>query len=148
MTPERDLMAMRFGLVPSWSTDNKFAAKLINARAETLHEKPSFRPLIQHRRCLIPADGFFEWRREGSKKVPVRILHKDSRPWVFAGLYDIWQNSYSFTIITCEPNSCMREIHDRMPVILGSREETPWLRGKLPEALELLVPCPSEKMTS
>ena len=97
---------------------------MITARAETLLEKPSFRQLVSQRRCLIPADGFYEWRQEGKQKVPVWIHLKNKEPFAFAGLWDFWRNVelrtvlLTFTIITTEPNTLLRPIHNRMPVIL------------------------------
>jgi SOS response associated peptidase (SRAP) len=107
---------MRWGLVPSWSQDPSIGNRMINARAETLLEKPSFKKLVGTKRCVIPADGFYEWRREGNCKVPVWIHLKKREPFVFAGLWDYWRDQdrgkdlYSFTIITCEPNALLRPI--------------------------------------
>ena len=112
---------MRWGLVPSWSQDSAIGNRLINARCETLTEKPSFKQLLGTRRCLIPAYGFYEWRREGKSKVPLRIVMKDRQLFTFAGLWDVWRGDpeagelYTFTIITTDANALLRPIHNRMP---------------------------------
>lgn len=123
---------LRWGLVPAWSRDEKIGNKMINARSETLHEKPSFKSLLSRKRCLIPADGFFEWKVTGQGKQPVRILFQDERVFSMAGLYDTWLNSegkkiHSCTIITTEANDLIRPVHHRMPVILKPEEEEKWL---------------------
>ena len=126
------LKVMRWGLVPSWAKDPSMGQRMINARAETLSEKPSFKRLLGKRRCLVPADGFYEWRKEGKRKVPVWVYLENKDPFAFAGLWDLWkppegEELYSFTIITTAANERLRPIHDRMPVILewGSGEK--WL---------------------
>jgi len=123
---------MRWGLVPSWAKDPAIGNKMINARAETITEKPSFKRLIERRRCLVLADGFYEWRKEERRKVPVRFVLKDREPFAFAGLWDRWRNPdgaemRTFTIITTAANELMRPVHDRMPVILAREAEEPWL---------------------
>jgi len=106
---------------------------MINARAETLLEKPSFKQLVSRRRCLVPADGFYEWRRDGKRKVPMWIHLKNREPFAFAGLWDCWIDRdtggqfYSFTIITTRPNALLRPIHDRMPVIHDTEMGRQWL---------------------
>jgi putative SOS response-associated peptidase YedK len=106
---------------------------MINARCETLAEKPSFKQLLGTRRCLIPAYGFYEWRREGKSKVPLRIVMKDRQLFTFAGLWDVWRGDpefgelYTFTIITTDANTLLRPIHHRMPVIIDSLGPTTWL---------------------
>jgi putative SOS response-associated peptidase YedK len=127
-----ELKPMKWGLVPSWAPDPEIGNRLINARAETLTEKPSFRRLVQQRRCLIPADGFYEWRREGNHKVPVWIHLKDKKPFAFAGLWDMWRDAegetiYTFTIITTVPNALLRPLHNRMPVIFDKLLAKQWL---------------------
>ncbi len=128
---------------------------MINARAETLTEKPSFKRLIGSRRCLVPADGFYEWRREGKRKIPVWIHAKDRQPFAFAGLWDSWRNValgdvlHTFTIITTEPNALLRPIHNRMPVIYDADMARHWLDPRCPtnsaKALAaILQPFPSE----
>nr|WP_154957414.1 SOS response-associated peptidase [Paenibacillus xylanexedens] len=126
------LGALRWGLVPSWAKDDKIGNKMINARAETLTEKTSFKRLISSKRCIIPTNGFYEWRKEGTEKQPMRILMKDDRLFSLAGLYDTWTDPdgnklSTCTIITTEPNSLMEDIHNRMPVILRSEDEAEWL---------------------
>jgi putative SOS response-associated peptidase YedK len=144
----------RWGLVPSWAKDISIGNKLFNARAETLHEKPSFKIPLQRRRCLVPADGFYEWeKRLGGKKQPYVISLKNQEIFSFAGLWDVWKNPegkviHSFTIITTEPNSLMKNIHERMPVILKKEEETLWLDKNLSaeKALQMLKPYDPELM--
>ncbi|GIP61114.1 SOS response-associated peptidase [Paenibacillus woosongensis] len=123
---------LRWGLVPSWAKDDKIGSKMINARAETITEKPSFNRLLSSRRCIIPADGFYEWQQRAGGKQPFRITLKDESIFSFAGLYDIWTNKdgnklATCTIITTEPNSLMADIHNRMPVILRKEEENEWI---------------------
>ena len=117
------LAALRWGLIPSWSKDEKIGSKMINARAESLIEKPSFNSLIEARRCLILSNGFYEWRKAGARKVPVYIYLKSQEPFAFAGLWEIWRKPdgnrlASCTIITCGANELIAPIHNRMPVIL------------------------------
>lgn len=148
------LDSMRWGLVPHWSKEVVSGRPLINARGETVAEKPSFRTPFRRHRCIVPATGFYEWKREGSAKVPYFIRLKDDRPMCFAGLYDRWDAGdgsllHSFVIITTFPNQLMGTIHDRMPVILSEEDESLWLDPDLhePKRLKpLLVPCAEEKM--
>ncbi|WP_336764499.1 SOS response-associated peptidase [Paenibacillus sp. USHLN196] len=126
------LGALRWGLVPTWAKDDKIGNKMINARAETLAEKPSFKRLISSKRCIIPTNGFYEWKKEESTKRPMRILMKDDSIFSLAGLYDTWTDPdgnrlSTCTIITTEPNSLMEVIHNRMPVILRPEDEAEWL---------------------
>ena len=146
---------MRWGLVPSWTTDSSMGHRVINARAETLLQKPSFRDLVSHHRCLIPADGFYEWRRDGKQKVPIWIHLKNKEPFVFAGLWDSWRSAQSgdvlktFTIITTEANALLRPIHDRMPVIYNTEMGQQWLDLSLDFSRSLvagLQPCAAEAM--
>ena len=147
---------MRWGLVPSWAQDPSIGQRMINARAETLLEKPSFKQLVARRRCLVPADGFYEWRREGNRKVPMWIYLKNRVPFAFAGLWDYWRDPagdkelYSFTIITTEANALLRPIHNRMPVIYDKEMGRQWLEesfGDQPMILAaVLRPWPSELM--
>jgi putative SOS response-associated peptidase YedK len=123
---------MKWGLVPSWAPDRAIGDRMINARAETITEKPSFKRSVQQQRCLIPADGFYEWRREGNNKVPVWIHLKKKEPFAFAGLWDLWRDPegqmlYTFTIITTMPNALVRPIHNRMPVIFDRLSAKQWL---------------------
>jgi putative SOS response-associated peptidase YedK len=145
---------LRWGLVPSWAKDQNLGSKMINARAETLLEKVSFKRLISNRRCIIPADGFYEWKKQGSSKQPMRIIMRDGGIFSMAGLYDIWMDPEgnklsTCTIITTTPNSLMADIHDRMPVILHRDDEVEWLNrdNKDDSALiPLLTPYESDKM--
>ncbi len=147
-----------WGLIPSWAKDPSIGNRMINARAETLGEKPSFRIAFRRRRCLIPADGFYEWKAEPGKKAktPLYIHMKSDKPFAFAGLWESWNppdgsNILSCTIITTEPNSLMQKIHNRMPVILPPSDYDLWLTaGEVdPSRLAaLLRPYPAEEMTA
>ncbi len=139
---------LSWGLVPYWSKDAKDAAKRINARSEGIAEKPSFRLPIRKRRCIVLADGFYEWRREGRQKLPFRILAADGRLLALAGIWDTWQKPdggilRSFAVITTTPNLEMARVHDRMPVILDSPQKIrQWLEDRpLEEVLDLLQPA-------
>jgi putative SOS response-associated peptidase YedK len=151
----RELAFLKWGLVPSFSKDTKEAAKLINARAETVSDKPTFRSAFRHRRCLVVADGFYEWKKLGPKeKQPYFITLKDKAPFSFAGLYEWWipregSRLETFTIITCKPNPLVADLHDRMPVILGPESWPAWLGEQLlsPDKLkDMLKPFPAERM--
>jgi putative SOS response-associated peptidase YedK len=145
---------MRWGLIPSWVKDPTIGNQTINARAETLTELPSFKPLVDRRRCIIPADGFYEWRKEGRRKVPMWVHLKTKEPFGLAGLWDVWRKPdgkrvESFTIITTDPNELVRPIHNRMPVILRPEDEERWLdasRTPFVKAQSLLKPLPEELM--
>ncbi|RFU71420.1 SOS response-associated peptidase [Peribacillus saganii] len=144
---------LKWGLVPSWASDPKIGYKMINARAETLGEKASFKRLLSRRRCLIPADGFYEWKQIEKLKQPFHIRLKSGEPFAFAGLWDRWeqegQTIHSCTIITTEANVLMKEIHDRMPVILTREAEKEWLNSENTDGQsikQLLVPYNPEKM--
>jgi len=141
------LVMMRWGLVPSWSKDAAAAYRMINARSETAAEKPSFRGPFRKRRALVPADGFYEWRREGSGKTPFALRLASGEPFAMAGLWDRWRapdgaELVTFTILTTSANALVASVHDRMPVILPREVEEAWLDPKAPpEALRaLLVP--------
>lgn len=145
---------LRWGLVPSWAKDDKIGSKMINARAETLTEKPSFARLLASRRCIIPADGFYEWQQREGIKQPYRIVLQDGGPFSLAGLYDIWADAdgnklATCTIITTEPNALMAEIHNRMPVILQREDEAEWLardHADVPALLRLLQHYDADQM--
>lgn len=147
-----------WGLIPSWARDPGIGQRLINARAETLGEKPSFRGGFKYKRCLILADGFYEWQaRPGEKaKLPHFIFLKDRRPFAFAGLWDEWHapdggSLRSATIITTEPNELMAGLHNRMPVILDPADYAEWLdpAPRAPGSLQaLLKPFPAERMSA
>lgn len=144
----RALKQFRWGLIPSWAKDPAIAHKLINARAETIAEKPSFRKPFQSRRCLVVADGFYEWRRlAAGAKEPLRAVLPSREPFAMAGLWDLWKSPEgkevrTFTIITTAPNEIMRPIHDRMPVILPRDAEGTWLDPTTPPKIltNLLMP--------
>jgi putative SOS response-associated peptidase YedK len=147
---------LRWGLIPSWAKDEAIGSRMINARAETLAEKPSFKRALQKRRCLVIADGFYEWKAEGKKKTPMFIALKSREPFGFAGLWETWKAPsgeaiHSCTIITTAPNAMMASIHNRMPVILSREAETAWLDRTLDDPqklLPLLVPYSDTEMTA
>jgi putative SOS response-associated peptidase YedK len=151
---ERKLEIFQWGLIPSWAKDPKIGNKLINARAETLAEKPSFRTALKRRRCLVVADGFYEWKKDGSRKIPMYITMEDGRPFGFAGLWEVWQPPdgsllKTCTIITTAPNALTEQIHDRMPAILPPEAYDAWLKpGELPaeQVLPLLQPYDARRM--
>jgi len=145
---------LRWGLIPSWAKDPAIGDRMINARAETVAEKPSFRRALQKRRCLVFADGFYEWRKEGKKKVPLFITLKSRAPFAFAGLWETWRSPddktiRSCTIITTTPNTLMESIHNRMPVILPREAEQRWLDRTIEDPqtlLPLLTSYPDQAM--
>ena len=130
---ERELASSRWGLVPAWAKGLDFTDRpLINARAETVAEKPSFRAAFKSRRCLVPADGFYEWKREGATKQPYRICRKDEGLFAFAGIWERWEGGASgavesFAIITTAANETLSAIHHRMPVIVEEDRHADWL---------------------
>jgi len=149
------LSSAKWGLIPSWSKDPSIASKMINARAETLDEKPAYRTLFKKKRCLIPADGFYEWRKnDDGSKTPMRILRNDGQPFAFAGLWDTWKTPEgdrlkTCTIITTAPNTLMEGIHNRMPAMLLPEAEAEWLNKANDDAgylKSLLGPYPAEAM--
>jgi len=150
----RHLPQMQWGLIPSWAKDPATGNRMINARAETVATRPAFRVALRKRRCLIPADGFYEWQPVGRRKQPVYITLKSREPFSFAGLWETWtspegEEVRSCTIITCEANDLMKPIHDRMPVILSKEAESVWLDPTIQDPallLPLLVPYPAEEM--
>ena len=150
-----ELATVRWGLVPHWSKDKKSAAKNINARSETVSEKPSFREAFARRRCLVLTDGFYEWRKEGKIRQPYMITLRDGGPSVFAGLWERWRPANqdegvldTCTIITTEANAVLRDIHSRMPVILDQSDHATWLgEANAPhERLNLLRPLPDDRV--
>lgn len=152
---QRELTFLQWGLIPSWAKDPKIGSSLINARAETAAEKPSFRAAFKRRRCLIPADGFYEWQKLGGKKQPMFIHMADKVPFAFAGLWESWHSPDggifdTCTILTTTPNELMEPIHNRMPVILEPEDYNTWLiPGDQPDqAMHLLRPYPAKKMTA
>ncbi|MEX2462145.1 MAG: SOS response-associated peptidase [Paenibacillaceae bacterium] len=148
------IVDFKWGLIPPWAKDEKIAYKTFNARAETLEEKPSFRSSIKYKRCLIIADSFYEWKNIGIDKQPMRIQLINEKVFSFAGLHETWSRPggeviQSCCIITTTSNELMKDIHDRMPVILRREDELLWLNQDLkePEKLRhLLVPYDSKKM--
>ncbi len=141
-SPNR-LVMMRWGLIPGWARDSKTVTPLINARAETLAQKPSFRRLLVSQPCLVPASGFYEWKQTAAGKVPHYIHLQDEPLFAFAGLYDHWSDPdgaeiFSYTIITTVPNELMAPIHNRMPVILSRADEELWLNPDEMKAERLL----------
>jgi len=152
-TTEREWVELQWGLVPSWAKEASIGHKLINARGETVAEKPSFRKAFTHRRCLVLADGFYEWKREGTTKQPYYIRMKDHRPFAFAGLWERWEKVdpaiESCSLITIGSNAVMEPIHHRMPVILATTQYAEWLDASLQETERLnrlLRPFPPEEM--
>lgn len=150
----RSAAMFRWGLVPSWAKDPKIGHKMINARSETLRERPAFRRAFERRRCAVPADGFFEWKREGRAKRPYHFRLKGGGLFALAALWEAWrppqggETLFTCTILTTRPNPLVEPIHDRMPVILRIDELDRWLDPQLPsEAVEsLLGPFPHEAM--
>jgi putative SOS response-associated peptidase YedK len=150
----RALEFFKWGLIPSWAKDPKIGNRLINARAETLAEKPSFRAALKKRRCLILADGFYEWKKEGQTKTPMYLKLKEGQPFAFAGLWETWKSPddeliKSCTIITTAPNALVKKIHDRMPAILPPQAYDLWLSpDELPaeKTLPLLKPFAASQM--
>lgn len=122
-----ELRRARWGLIPFWAKDEKIGNSLINARGETVATKPAFRSSFKKRRCLVIADGFYEWQKVPSGKQPIYIRMREGKSFVFAGLWDLWNELESFTIITTTPNELCAKVHDRMPVILGEQDLTRWL---------------------
>ncbi|OHB81514.1 MAG: hypothetical protein A2V98_01305 [Planctomycetes bacterium RBG_16_64_12] len=153
---ERELAWLRWGLIPSWAKDPAIGNRMINARAETAAEKPAYRAAFRHRRCLVVADGFYEWQRTGGRKQPYFIRMRDDRPFAFAGLWESWHGPEegpleSCTLLTTEPNELLEPIHNRMPVILAADDYRQWLDPTIqkPEAVAMLLrPLPAEGMTS
>ncbi len=155
---QNQLEMFRWGLIPSWAKDPGIGNRMINARAETLADKPSFRSAFKRRRCLILANGFYEWRKEpgGKSKTPMYIRLKSGEPFAFAGLWETWRSPgdetiLSCTIITTTPNSLLEKIHDRMPVILKPAAYDRWLdpAEQQPDRLSsLLRPYPASPMTA
>lgn len=145
---------MRWGLIPSWSKDGPSSRPLINARAETVAEKPAFRASLKKRRCLVLADGFYEWQKTGDAKRPMRVIMRSREPFAFAGLWSNWTDPEgnripSCTIITTAANDLLKPIHHRMPVILGEEAEDIWLDTALDDSdalTQLLEPYPDHPM--
>ena len=150
---QREWVALRWGLVPAWSPEPRTAYSTFNARAETVADKPTYRHAFRRRRCLIPADGFYEWRRVGKRKQPYCIAPTDDELFAFAGLWERWERDEtvveSCTIVVTTANATIAPLHDRMPVILARADEALWLDPALtdPAILQpLLVPCAPERL--
>jgi len=152
----RAITAYRWGLVPSWATDVRVGSRMINARAETVGSSPSFRDSFRRRRCIVPADAFYEWERAGGRARPFMIRRRDGRPLAFAGLWSSWHAPdvpvplRTFTIVTTTPNELIAPLHDRMPVVLPPERWSTWLdEGVTDLALlrSMLVPAPAEELT-
>ena len=152
----RELVALHWGLIPSWAKERSIGARMINGRSETVAEKPSFRSALKSRRCLIVADGFYEWQKLGARKQPFFIALADRRPFAFAGLWERWAGEggepvESCTILTTTANEAIAPIHDRMPVILDREHHGVWLDRGVTDAaalLPLLRPQPAEAVTA
>lgn len=148
------LASFLWGLIPAWAKDPSIGYKLINARAETIDKKPSFRSAFSKRRCLIVVDGFYEWKKEGAKKIPLYFHLKSKEPFGLAGLYETWTSPdkkeiKSCTIVTTEANKLIAPIHDRMPVIVPKKQEHIWLSDMTEDRtmlLSLLKPYQAEEM--
>jgi putative SOS response-associated peptidase YedK len=154
--PVRQLSVMKWGLIPSWSKDSSGAAQMINARSETASVKPAFRDALKSRRCLIPADGFYEWKREGKTKQPFCFEVNQGQLFAFAGLWDRWKDPSGNWIKTCSilttaPNAVTEFVHDRMPVILGPDSYDLWLdpgMTKVEAVSDMLRPFDARQMRS
>jgi putative SOS response-associated peptidase YedK len=152
---ENHLEWMRWGLVPSWAKDPSIGSKMINARSETVQEKPSFRNAFNRRRCMIPADGFYEWKRSPGKgpSQPYYFYARDRKPFAFAGLWELWRlpegdDLFTCTILTTNANSLVADVHERMPVILRGSAMESWLGPGSPASWQaLLQPFPAEEMS-
>ena len=144
----RHAKLMRWGLIPNWSTDSSIGSKLINARSETLLQKPSFQNLVPSRRCIVISDGYFEWKRTSNRSKPYYIYHSEKKLLPMAGLWDIWKNPnreniFSYTVITTKATKAIDSIHHRMPVILDSESIDPWLKVRnttISDAIGVLKP--------
>jgi putative SOS response-associated peptidase YedK len=152
----REFRMVRWGLIPSWAKDPSIGHKLINARCESVHEKPAFRTAFKFRRCLVPTDGYYDWKKTGKTRQPYLFRMADGSPYAFAGLWEKWKSpegeiAESCTIITTPANELVASVHDRMPAILKPEDYDTWLDPSLkdPEVLlKLLTPFPSELMVS
>lgn len=149
-TGERTIDLVRWGLIPSWAKDRKIAWKTINARAETVATSPSFKRAYGKRRCLLPVDGFYEWRKVGKVKQPYAIGMADGEPFTLAALWENWKDKElgewlrTFTIVTTDANALVGKLHDRMPVIIAPADRDRWLDD--PDPSDLLKPYPAELM--
>lgn len=150
------IQLFKWGLIPFWAKDAKIGSRMINSRIETITEKPSFRNAIKRRRCLVPFDGFYEWKKIDNRKQPHYIQLKSKDSFAIAGIWEKWKNPtdgrsvYSFSIITQAPNKFMAPIHDRMPAILLPEDEQKWIDTTIPaeEALKLIRPLDNDLLTA
>lgn len=152
----KELVLLRWGLIPSWAKDPSIGNRMINARSETAAEKPSFRSAIRRRRCLVPANGFYEWKRTIGRKQPYFIGMRDRKIFAFGGIWEAWEGAGGEAVLSCAllttgPNDLLRPIHDRMPVIIAPGDFDLWLSPEVqdPEAIApLFQPFPPEEMTA
>lgn len=152
----REVVLLRWGLIPSWAKDPSLGDRMINARAETAAGKPAFRSAIRRRRCLVPASGFYEWKRTNGRKQPYYIRRPDGKPFALAGLWESWEGPgaaavESCAILTTSANELLLPIHDRMPVIVSPADYDLWLSLGIRDPAELarlFRPCPPEEMTA
>lgn len=148
----RELVPLKWGVIPFWAKEPSIGMKLINARSESAQEKPAFRAAFRHRRCLIPANGFYEWQALPDGKQPHYITVQHVGVIAFTGLWESWTNKESgeiidsFTILTCEANDLVRKLQERMPVVLKEQDYETWLTGSVPDAHDLMKPFPAEEM--
>ncbi len=153
---KKELTHLHWGLIPAWAKDPGMGARMINARAETVAEKPAFRAAFKYRRCLIPADGFYEWQKLNGKKQPMYIMAQDGGVLAIAGIWERWMSPdgseiESCSLLTTSPNELLQPIHDRMPVIIAAADYDAWLdpQAQRPETLQpLLRPYPAALMTA
>jgi putative SOS response-associated peptidase YedK len=155
---ERELVRMRWGFVPRWARDPSIGGKMINARGETLADKPTFHMAFRRHRCLLPADGFYEWQAlpaaagETARKQPLHIGMKDAAPFGLAGLFERWMSPDgevldTCTIVTTDANALLAPVHSRMPLIIAPEQYARWLDPHEPDVRDLVVPFPGERMT-
>jgi putative SOS response-associated peptidase YedK len=152
---ERQVQMVKWGLIPHWAKEASIASKMINARSETIADKPAYRSTFQKHRCLVLADGFYEWKKTDDGKIPIRFTLKSGAPFAFAGMWSNWKDPNgewvkTFTIITGKPNDVVKDVHDRMPVMLLPEDEKVWLDNDAGEAIwqNLLRPYPPELMVA
>jgi putative SOS response-associated peptidase YedK len=154
--PDREMVFLHWGLIPFWAKDPSMGARMINARSETAAEKPAFRAAFRRRRCLVVADGFYEWQKQNGTKQPFYIHLHTSQPFAFAGLWELWEGAdasviESCTLLTTQPNDLLRPIHNRMPVILHPKDYDLWLDPEIQQAdrlQPLLSPYPAEEFSA
>lgn len=152
----REMLLVHWGLIPSWSKTPEVGSRMINARSETVAEKPAFRGAFKRRRCLVPTDGFYEWQRLERGKQPYYIQMSQGAPFAFAGLWELWEGPdgtaiESCAILTTEANALVRPIHNRMPVIIDPEDYQRWLETEIPETdtlAQLMGPCPEGRLSA